>query len=92
MWAAGHTNDAPEADGLATVKLLVERGARLDDVDDRGRSALMTAAERGHPLIVAWLLEQGADPTLRDKQGKTATDLAANAAVSTALGAPTPAN
>jgi ankyrin repeat protein len=91
MWAAGHTNDAPETDGLATVKLLVEHGARLDDVDDRGRSALMTAAERGHPLIVAWLLQQGANPALRDKQGKTAIDLAANADVATALGA-SPAN
>lgn len=85
MWAAGHANDAPEPDGLATVKLLVERGARLDEVDDRGRTALMIAAERGHPLIVEWLLQAGADATLADKEGKTAADLAASPAVTAAL-------
>jgi uncharacterized protein len=85
MWAAGHANDVPGADGLSTVKLLVERGARLDAVDDRGRTALMTAAERGHPLIVAWLVQEGADASLRDREGKTAADLAASPAVVEAL-------
>ncbi len=27
MWAAGHTNDAPEADGLATVEELLSAAA-----------------------------------------------------------------
>lgn len=81
MWAAGHANDVPEPEGLATVKLLVEKGARLDALDDRGRSALMIAAERGHGLVVAYLLERGADPALRDREGKAAVDLASNQAV-----------
>jgi ankyrin repeat protein len=92
MWAAGHANDAPEPDGLATAQLLVEHGARLDSVDDRGRSALMIAAERGHPLIVAWLIEQGADATRKDNQGLTAEDLAASADVVAALGGSSAAN
>ena len=79
MWAAGHSNDVPEAEGLETVKLLIERGAPLDAVDNRGRTALMTAAERGHPLIARFLMEQGADPALADSDGKTAADLAADA-------------
>jgi ankyrin repeat protein len=41
----------------------------------------MIAAERGDPAIVDALLRHGADPTLQDKSGKSARDLAANAAV-----------
>lgn len=85
MWAAGHPNDVPEPEGLEVVEMLVGRGASLDPVDDRGRSALMIAAGRDHPQIVRWLLEHGADPALRDKEGKTAADLAASDAVREAL-------
>ncbi len=85
MWAAGHSNDVPVAEGLETLALLLERGARLDLVDDRGRSALMIAAERGHAEIATALVAAGADPGLRDRQGKTAAALAANDAVAAAL-------
>jgi len=50
----------------------------VDAVDNRGRGALMIAAERGHAAIVALLLNRGATADLRDKGGKTARDLAAN--------------
>jgi ankyrin repeat protein len=53
-------------------------GAPIDAVDDRGRSALMTAAELGHGAIVEGLLARGADRTIADKSGKRALDLAAN--------------
>lgn len=76
MWAAGHSNDVPQPDGLTTVEFLVGKGSGLNEVDDRGRTALMTAAERGHPLVVKYLLEQGADNLRRDKSGKSALDLA----------------
>ncbi|SMF54237.1 Ankyrin repeat [Tistlia consotensis] len=85
MWAAGHANDAPEAEGLATVELLLARGAKVGPLDNRGRNALMIAAERGHSLAVKALLEAGADPAIRDGQGKTALDLAADDAVRQAL-------
>jgi ankyrin repeat protein len=81
MWAAGHTNDVPVAEGLITVRLLLERGAAPDLVEDRGRSALMIAAERGHAEVVEALLEAGSDDKRRDARGKTAADLAANDAV-----------
>jgi ankyrin repeat protein len=90
MWAAGHANDVPEPEGLATVQLLVRRGARLDPVDDRGRSAVMIAAERGHSLIVSWMVGAGADTGLEDNEGKTAADLAASPAALAALGASAP--
>lgn len=76
MWAAGHSNDVPPPEGLKAVELIVKSGARLDAADDRGRTALMIAAERNHPLIVNFLLEQGADRSARDKAGKSALDLA----------------
>ena len=85
MWAAGHTNDTPAPDGLATVDLLLAAGAPVAPADNRGRTALMIAAERDHPEIVARLLAAGADPSARDRDGKTAADLAASAAVREAL-------
>ncbi len=85
MWAAGYPNIVTAQDGLATAELLVAQGASIHAVDDRGRSALMIAAERGHAEMVKWLMEHGADAALRDKQGKTAAELASDAAVLAAL-------
>lgn len=86
MWAAGHSNEVPVAEGLATVRLLLSRGAAVDLADNRGRTALMIAAERGHAEVVAELLAAGADPAARDLEGKSALDLAADDAVRRALG------
>ena len=85
MWASGHADDASDADGVALVRDLLDRGAHVDDADNRGRSALMIAAERGHAEIAKLLLAHGAEPTRRDRQGKTASDLAASAAVRAVL-------
>lgn len=75
-WVAGHANDAPANDGIKTATLLMEAGAEVMHPDDRGRDALMIAAQRGHAEMVAWLLAQGADPTRRDETGQSAADLA----------------
>ena len=85
MWAAGHSNDVPEAEGLEAVRLLIERGAAVELADDRGRTALMIAAERGHPQIAGYLRTRGADPAKRDKAGKNALDLAGDERVRQAL-------
>ncbi len=61
------------------VKLLLDRGAKLNQKDVYRGTALMYAAERGHMEIVKLLLERGADPRLRDKFGHTASDSAAQA-------------
>jgi ankyrin repeat protein len=81
MWAAGHANDAPAADGVAVAGILLDAGAELQRRDDRGRTALMIAAQRGHREMVTFLLGRGADPTLRDKAGLSAADLAPDDAV-----------
>ena len=86
MWAAGHSDGVrARADGLETVELLLSKGAAIDLADNRGRTALMIAAERGHAEIVKLLLSAGVDESLRDKDGKTAFDLAGGEAVKLAL-------
>ncbi len=85
MWAAGHADDVPEAEGLETVKLLLARGAQLDMADDRGRTPLMIAAQRGHAAVITYLRSLGADMSGRDKEGKSALDLATDAATRAAL-------
>jgi ankyrin repeat protein len=77
MWAAGFSDLTATADAVATLKLLIARGAKLDAVDDRGRSALMIAAALNRFATARVLRQAGADPGLRDKSGRTAADLAA---------------
>jgi len=75
MWASGADEKVSEADATKVVKYLLDAGARLDDRDARGRTALMIAAEGGRAEIVALLLARGADPSLKDEGGKRAADL-----------------
>lgn len=92
MWAAGHSNDVPEADGVKTVETLLSHGARLDDADNRGRTALMIAAEVGRPAVIELLLKRGTKAEIKDKTGLSALDLAADDAVRKALGGKEPAS
>jgi ankyrin repeat protein len=78
MWAAGHEDGVGVQAAESVVDLLLSRGAEVDAVDDRGRTALMMAAELGHAELVEMLIGRGADQTARDKSGKTALDLAAD--------------
>jgi uncharacterized protein len=85
MWAAGYADGAGVLDAKNVVKLLLDRNADINAVDDRGRTALMIAAELDHAAIVDMLLEHGADRSITDKQQKTAVDLATSDAVRQAL-------
>ncbi len=75
MWASGPDEKAPEARAMQVVSYLLDAGANVDDRDDRGRTALMIAAEGGHAEIAGLLLARGADAALKDKAGKRAADL-----------------
>jgi uncharacterized protein len=75
MWASGPGGLVPERQAIQLVTYLLDAGAHIDDRDDRGRTALMIAAEGGHAEIADRLLARGADPALKDKAGKRAADL-----------------
>jgi uncharacterized protein len=75
MWASGPGGLVPESQAIELVTYLLDAGAQIDDRDDRGRTALMIAAEGGHAEIADRLLARGADPALKDKAGKRAADL-----------------
>ncbi len=81
MWAAGYDNQAKAADAEQLVGALLDRGARIEDRDDRGRTALMIAAETNHGEIVDLLLSRGADARAQDKAGKVAADIATQSAL-----------
>ena len=81
MWAAGHEDGVGASAAFAVVELLIERGAAIDAADNRGRTALMIAAERGDAAVAEILVTRGANRDLRDKTSNTARDLAANDSV-----------
>jgi uncharacterized protein len=63
-----------------SLRVLLEAGAAARTPEgDPGDvpTALMLAAAQGEEEVVALLLEHGADPALRDRQGRTAADWAA---------------
>jgi uncharacterized protein len=74
MWASGPDEKVLEAQAIEVVSYLLEAGAHIDDRDDRGRTALMIAAEGGHVGVADLLLLRGADASLKDKTGKRAAD------------------
>ena len=75
MWASGPDEKVPEAEAIKVVSYLLDTGAHIDDRDDRGRTALMIAAEGGHSEVAGLLAARGADASLKDKAGKRAADL-----------------
>jgi ankyrin repeat protein len=50
--------------------------AYIQGRDHEGQTALFAAAESGWDLVTRHLVERGADPTVRDAEGKTALDYA----------------
>lgn len=67
---------------LDTVKLLVEHGAKINQGERTGATALIYAAQNSgiYPktriAIVKYLIQEGADLSYKDKNGKTALDWA----------------
>jgi ankyrin repeat protein len=73
--AISSTPSLPE-DQAQCVRLLIDSGADLDAQDQSGCTPLMSAAWFGCTLAVKELLSQKASRHIRDKQGRTAEDLA----------------
>jgi quinoprotein dehydrogenase-associated probable ABC transporter substrate-binding protein len=58
------------------AKGLIERGAKVNAQSNNGVTALMIAATHNSAPMIGLLMDAGADPAVKNKQGKTATDVA----------------
>ncbi len=58
------------------AKSLIERGANVNAQSTKGVTALMIAATHNNPPMIGLLIQSGADASLKDDQGQTATDVA----------------
>ena len=71
---------AASNDHADVVELLLQRGAKANQRErTQGWTALIWAAKQGHQASVAALLRHGADPGIRDGNGRTAADWAMEA-------------
>jgi len=61
---------------LEIISLLLDKHAYIDAESPNGTTPLMMAAHYGTPAAVKLLLEQGADPRLKNQLGLTAIDFA----------------
>jgi uncharacterized protein len=66
----------PEPVSADMVNLLLEHHAYIDAASPNKTTPLMMAAHYGHDSVVKLLLEEGADPLLRNEQGLSAIDFA----------------
>ncbi|MCQ2966732.1 MAG: ankyrin repeat domain-containing protein [Alphaproteobacteria bacterium] len=59
---------------VESAKVLIKNGARLDDFDKDGRTALMVAAQQGDAMldVVQTLISQNVNINQEDKEGNTA--------------------
>jgi ankyrin repeat protein len=60
----------------AMMRLLIENDAYIDAESPNGTTPLMMAAYYASPNAVKLVLEEGADPLLRNQDGQTALDMA----------------
>lgn len=68
-----------EPDSVDMVRLMLQHHAYIDAESPNKSTPLMLASHYGHPDVVRLLLEEGADPSLRNEQGLTAVDFARRA-------------
>jgi ankyrin repeat protein len=54
---------------VGVARLLLDKGADIDEQDDSGSTALLYACMNGRVPMVRLLLEKGADPTIASAQG-----------------------
>src|SRR5262249_48468744 len=75
----GHTlavSTVPESRHMAAVQAALENGADINETDNRGLTALHSAAYVGFDSIVQFLASHGANVNQGDKRGRTALDVA----------------
>ncbi|WP_328793983.1 ankyrin repeat domain-containing protein [Hydrogenophaga sp. BPS33] len=71
-YAATHPGNA----SVDMVRLMLEHHAYIDAESPNGTTPLMMAAQYGQPAVVQLLLDEGADPLIKNQRGLTAMDFA----------------
>lgn len=66
----------PQPEQVAIIALLLEHHAYIDAASPNGTTPLMMAAQYGTAESVQRLLDEGADPSLKNQLGLTAVDFA----------------
>lgn len=61
---------------LEVARALIAKGAKVNDVSGSGVTALILAAAHNNAPIVGALVQAGADPTLKSRDGQTPADVA----------------
>lgn len=85
LMAAAQKSD--HSDGYDRAALFIDKGAKLDAVNNKGETALMLAAGVGNEKLVKLLLEKGADPQKKNGAGETVMAYAARAGKSGSVSA-----
>jgi ankyrin repeat protein len=78
LYADLYLNEAIEAKDLRKTGLLLNIGANIKRKDYNDNTPLHTASKAGYIQIIKLLLTHGADKTVKNRQGKTPADLAAD--------------
>lgn len=68
--------DAVWRKNYAITEYLIQKGADLNVISSDGQSILVLAVGNGNPKIVRILLENGADPDIKDSMGMSAREYA----------------
>jgi hypothetical protein len=70
-WVVAQTYDEGPKALLEAVKLCWELGMDVNAVNSMGLTALHGAANRGSDDIIQFLVDKGAKPDVKDKEGRT---------------------
>ena len=56
---------------MGAIQLLLGKGAKIDHQNQKGETPLMRAARQGHVEAMKALILAGANPDLKDQEGRT---------------------
>ena len=89
-WVYAQTYDEGQPALLEAVKLCLELGMDVNDVNSMGLTAIDGAANRGSDEIIKYLFEKGAKLDVKDKEGRTPLNWAEGVFLATHPGQPKP--
>ena len=61
---------------IGVAQLLLDKGIKINHQSNRGWTALMSAVTNGHVEMVQFLIDNGADQTLKNENGSNVLEIA----------------